>query len=479
MLTDQEIIELEQLLKIESLECLDEETTKNYMFLKKQYNEQAYEGEIIISGSKGVILEGGARSSKTWSVVFFIIYVCLHKEQNAVINIVRETYNEFKTTLYLDFKKILPMFGLPNPFETAKDVQSFYLGKNQINFLGADQSNKVHGATSDYLYFNEMLPIDKVVFKNLTMRCSKFWIGDFNPSLTEHWVFNEVIPRKDVGHLRTTFRDNPNVPLGQKIEILSYEPWLPGSYVVEDDVIKCYNKLTGQLEPISEKNQPPPHKLNIEQGTADDFLWKVYGLGLRGAMQGVIFPNVTYIDEFPDHLGYSYGLDFGFTTDPTALTKNAEDDRNIYIELLLYKPVEHPDDLDEIFQALSIEKNIPITADSSDKYTGENKGTVEMVKALKQLGYSIRKVSKNKGIMFWILSMKKKKIHIVKNSLFKEAKREQENYRLKEIHGIAINQPIDAFNHMWDSSRYRHMAYNNPLTLHQTTQSLNELGINY
>ncbi|WCM42394.1 hypothetical protein MG290_01620 [Flavobacterium sp. CBA20B-1] len=392
-------------------------------------------------------------SGKTYSSLYFILYICLHVEETCVINIVRETYNEFKTTLYLDFKKILREFGLPNPFETAKDVQSFYIGRNQINFMGADQPSKVHGATSDYLYFNEVLTIDQAVFKNLTMRCNKFWISDFNPSVTEHWIFNEVITRDDVGHLRSTFRGNPHIPIGQKIEILNSEPWLPGSYIVEDDIIKCFNKKTGKVEPISDDNQPPPHPKNIKQGTANEFYWKVYGLGLRGAMTGVIFSNVEYVTKWPEDIAWTYGLDFGFTNDPTALTRFGEDDQNIWIELLLYEPIDHPDDLDTAFVSLKVEKDIPITADSSDKYTGENKGTVEMVRSLKKKGYAIKKVSKNKGVVYWIGSMKKKKIHLVirNEKLGKFVKIEQQNYRFKEVNGIPINQPIDKYNHMWDS----------------------------
>src|SRR5690606_12699665 len=154
-------------------------------------------------------------------------------------------------------------------------------------------------------------------------------------------------------------------------------------------------------------------------------------------------------------------------------TAYGEDEHNIWIELMLYEPIDHPDDLDIAFVSLGVEKDVPMTADSSDKYTGENKGTVEMVRALKKKGYSIKKVSKNKGVVYWIGSMKKKKIHLVirNEKLGKFVKIEQQNYRFKEVNGIPINQPIDKFNHMWDSGRHAHMAFNNPLTLHQTTQS--------
>ena len=86
-----------------------------------------------------------------------------------------------------------------------------------------------------------------------------------------------------------------------------------------------------------------------------------------------------------------------------------------------------------------------------------------MVRGLKEYGFiNAYKVSKKKSIMYWILSMKNKKIHIVRNYLFKQVKKEQENYKFKEVNGILINQPIDDFNHFWDAARYGHIAHNVP-----------------
>jgi|SRR5690606_3167550 len=61
MLTDLEIQEMEQLLKIEELNILPKEVNDNYRFLKKQFEDQKYLNEQLVSGSKGVVLEGGAR----------------------------------------------------------------------------------------------------------------------------------------------------------------------------------------------------------------------------------------------------------------------------------------------------------------------------------------------------------------------------------------------------------------------------------
>lgn len=463
-LTDSEILELEQLIEDERKDVLvngltnfTEKTSPNYKLLYNSINNQkwGFDGNgkpKLLSGYAGAVLEGSSRSTKTWSGVDIIIYLATikHKDSGCSINIYRETYNEFKTTLYDDFKRRLDDFGLDNPFHRAKEVSSFKIGKSTIHFLGDGK----FGGGCDYAFFNEVMFIDFEVFKQVKMRCRLFWWMDFNPCFTDHWVFDSVIPREDTAYLRTTFLDNPFIAPNELNEILGYEPWESGTYEVTNDGVFYLG------EPITEKHQPPPHKKNVEQGTASEFDWKVYGLGLRGAMKGVIFDRVTWIDGFPD-MAYTYANDFGFTADPNAFGRYAEDEKNIYVELLIYEPIETPETLANTFETLGVEKYLPIACDSSDKYTGENKGTVEMVRGLQDLGYDEAfKISKTKSVMYWILSMKKKKIHVVKNHLWKYAKKEQENYKFKEINGILINQPIDKYNHFWDMARYGHISHN-------------------
>jgi phage terminase large subunit len=459
LLTDAEILELETLLKEQEIDLLKkglqnpEDKNPNYKFLFDAIIHQQYDkrGELL-KGFRGCALEGSSRSGKTWSGVDIIIWLCLivHKDTSCTINIYRETYNEFKTTLYDDFKRRLDDFDLPNPFHTAKEIKSFRIGKSTIFFLGDEK----HGGGCDYAFYNEIMFLKQQVFDQSEMRCRKFWWADYNPSVTEHWFFDKVLTRPDVAFLRTTYLDNIKfISFGELNKIKGYEPWESDSYVVRDGEI-YYNG-----EVVTDKNQPPPNIKNIEAGTADEFNWKVYGLGLRGAMKGVIFSNVEWIEEFPD-MGYSYGMDFGFTVDPTTIVKHAEDSHNIWLELLCYEPIETPADIAAYMEAIGIEKDIPITADSSDKHVSEKKGTIEMVRGLRKFGYKVSKVSKTKGVMYWINSMKAKRIHIVKNQFYSQAKKEKENYRMKEINGIAINQPNDSHNHFWDGGRYGHMAWN-------------------
>lgn len=465
-LTDLEILEMEELLKEEEIEILfdrltvfDDKTNPNYELLYESINNQVTnnEGELV-SGYSGAILEGSSRSGKTWSWIFIIIYLTLikHKGESIKINVYREHFADFKKTLFDDFKRILDLFDLPNKFHNAERVESFKIGKSTIHLLGCDKlKGSGHGSGSDYSIFNEMMFTDKKTFLQAVKRCRKFWLGDYNPSFTDHWVFDSVIPRPDVAFLRTTFKDNPFISQKEKTEILVTEPYLPGSYVVtEDDIL--YNG-----KPVTEKNQPPPHPINVDQGTADEYEWRVYGLGLRGAMTGVIISQLEWIEELPN-IAHTYANDFGFTNDPNATVKYIEDEYNIWFELLIYQAIDTPEELDSSFEAVGIEKNAVIACDSSDKYTGENKGTVEMVSGLNDLGYDEAfKISKTKSVMYWLSSMKKKKLHCVrdKRGLWKKVKKEKENYKFKEVNGILINQPIDKYNHIWDAVRYGHMSH--------------------
>ena len=492
MLTDAEMLELETLLKEKGIDIsrkkllkIDVDTNPNYKLLYESIKNQEYnDKDELVAGKRGVALEGSSRSGKTWSGVDIIIFICLFLEKyGCTINIYRETYNEFKTTLYDDFKRRLDDFGLNNPFHNAKEVKSFKIGKSTIFFLGDGK----HGGGCDYAFFNEMMFIKNSVFDQVELRCRKFWWADYNPSVTEHWFFDKVLSRPDVGFLRTTYLDNPHLSVQEKNKIKSWEPWKPGSYIVKDSVVHCFNKLTGKVEPISKINQPPPHQINIDNGTADEYMWKVYGLGLRGAMKGVIFQHVEWIEEFPKDIDYIFTNDFGFTTDPNVLNKYTEDEHNIWIEPLSYQPIETDEELANFMEAVGVKKNSDeyksdgdlIICDSSDKYTGENKGTIEMVKGLCIRGFNAVKVKKTKSVMYWLTSMKTKKIHIVKNEYYIKVKKEKENYRLKEIQGIAINLPIDDWNHFWDSGRYGHIAFNSDNDDILTTSDEKLKQINY
>jgi len=375
-------------------------------------------------GLRGGALEGSSRSIKTWSSVDFIIQLCSKHIQNQTINIVKETYNSFKTTLFEDFNRRLPMYGIQSPFADKKDLQTFWLFTNRINLLGADSDTVLHGVGSDYIYFNEVLDIPRKAFDQMEMRCRKFWWCDYNPKYPQHWVYDSICNRPDVGFLKTTFMDNPFLSVAERSKILSYEPWHP------DD----------RHKPVDSRR---PHPINVKAGTADEYMWNVYGLGLRSAPQGVVFQYVTWVKEFPKNIEkVYYGMDFGYFEDPATIVKVGVDGDKIYLEKLWYGPMLNATQFEPIIAALGL-KDANIWADSADP---------AFISDLNRLGCHVYAVKKFPGsIKYGIGLLRKYKMHIVDSPEFR---REQAQYVYREHNGIKTDEPIDAHNHLWDPARY-------------------------
>lgn len=369
-----------------------------------------------MGGKRGAILEGSSRSGKTWSSVDFIILLCVSAKEPITINIIKETYKSFKTTLYDDFNRRMPAFGLVSPFANRQEVSSFKLFGSKINLLGADSDSVMHGVSCDYLYMNEMLDIPQAVFDQAEMRCRKFWWGDYNPKFTKHWIYDKVCKRPDVSFLKTTYLDNPAISEQEKSKILSYEPTHP-----ED-----------RTKPEAERR---PHPTNIANGTADDYMWNVYGLGVRSAPEGLVFQHVTWIDKFPTNIEHVYyGSDIGYTNSPSTLVRVGRDGQNLYLELLHYGPTP------------SSNEYIPILRKHNPNgTTWSDSAEPGYIMDSRRAGLKVMPVNKFPGsINYGVSLLKKFKIHIVECDEWKE---EQSNYKYREINGIKLDEPIDDFNH--------------------------------
>jgi len=364
---------------------------------------------------QGFVLEGGSGSGKTYDIInFLLIYCQTNYNKNKDILIFRETFADLRKTVLKDFEKILRAYNLFDDasFHRSAPVCYSFMG-NKIFFTGLDSVGS-HGERHDVIWGNEGMELNHEAWKQLNQRCNEVFITDYNPSYTNHWIYDSLITRPDTKFFHSTLLQNYFLPEGQRKEILSYEP-------------------TAE---------------NIKNGTADDYMWKVYGLGLRSAPKGAIFPHVNWIEKMPEG-NYFYGLDFGFSNDPTALTKICLQGNDLFVELLIYEPIDSANVLADAIRNCGI-TNEMITADTSDKYND-----VEMCKDLRNLGLNIKKTSKAKGLLHRIGLLKKHKINIVYNL---NAKREQENYKWREVNGINVNEPIDKFNHFWDSLGYGYMG---------------------
>lgn len=283
----------------------------------------------------GAVLEGSSRSGKTWSTLDFIIRYCSENE-GKTINILRETYQSFKTTLYLDCNKRFPMFGLVSPFQDVQERSTFKLFGNQVNLIGADKPSKFMGAGCDILWINEAIHVDQRIFDQAEMRCNEFFILDYNPEVTEHWIYDSVTTREDVAFLKTTFLDNPFTPPKQRKKILSYQP-LPEKYANLKNVSK---ELA--LEAVKELDEEKKSEIircwqNHKEGTCSAYMWDVFGLGKRARKEGAIYTRWKE-GQFNEDLQSFEGIDFGWT-DPFAMIELAIDEpkKIIYLREKIYQ----------------------------------------------------------------------------------------------------------------------------------------------
>ncbi len=406
--------------------------------------------------------EGASRSSKTYDTYHLLYYICSKNINRGLkIFVLRSTLKDCRDIAYKeDFVGCMKIIGAYNPkYErNVNQTPEYNLFGNTITFKGVADEKNAEGYKSDIVFCNEMLDIPSFSYiSGIYMRCEKLFISDWNPKYTQHWAF-DLESQENVFFSRTNYLNNKHLSSNVKSGLEALNPWEEGSYDIKDGDVYYKGKL------VTKNHQPPPNIKNVRNKTANEFRFRVYALGLRGSIDGAIFENVVYDDEFPE-IGYSYGMDFGFTNDPTAIVKCAETETDIYLQLMFYTPVADADSLNDVMNSLGIEKDVPITADSSDRYVTEGRGTVNMVMDLRKKGWKISKVSKTKGIVYWINSMNRKTIHIIKGNdrLWEKAKLERENYIWKTIDGHKIHQPIDKFNHFWDAARYRHMSYNKPV----------------
>jgi phage terminase large subunit len=261
----------------------------------------------------------------------------------------------------------------------------------------------------------------------MEMRCRRFWWGDYNPRTTMHYLYDKVETRDDVGFLATTFLDNPYISKNERRKILSYEPTHP-----EDRLL------------IQSKRRP--HPTNIKNGTADDYMWNVYGLGLPSSPEGLIFQHVTWIKEWPDSVEkIYYGNDFGWENNPTAIVKVGQSGRNLYLQKMFYEPTASTNQYLPMLEALPKGFNGGLVADPGG-------GGAGMISEARRKGFRVLSANKFAGsILYGIGVMKKFKIHIVDCP---EWRKEQANYKRRIVNGVKLDEPVDAFNDLWDAARY-------------------------
>lgn len=210
-------------------------------------------------------------------------------------------------------------------------------------------------------------------------------------------------------------------------------------------------EIPGDPRMIGEALWPQKHSLErilaIKETSPFTFS-SLYQQEPKPSTEALVFPHWDVYEDEPD-IAPVYGLDFGFSNDPTAIVQVKIHKQDMYLKEILYRKGLTTPDLDETMKQL-IPRHSRIAADSADPRTIEDlkrKGWVNIVPSVKG------KDSITNGIN-WIKGFK---LHIHNSS--HNLKNELLNYQWLMYGGKATNVAIDAFNHMCDAIRYSKIVH--------------------
>lgn len=365
------------------------------------------------------VIQGGTSGGKTFAVLPILIDKAIRIPLRE-ISVVAESVPHLKRGAVRDFKKIM-RFTQRWDATCWHDTDKRYTFKNgsYIEFFSPES---ILGARRTDLFVNEANNILFEDYHQLAVRTSgEIWV-DYNPS-EEFWAHTELIPDEDSDFVILNYKDNE--ALGETIV-----------REIEKSIAKAFHNPNA-IDLFSPSNIKDSYWSNW---------WKVYGLGQVGTLEGVVFGQFNNCDSFPiDCEWMGYGMDFGYTNDPTTLIKIGLKKGEIFIEQKLYRTGLTNSDLIKELKQFNIGTS-EIIADSADP---------KSIEELRRAAFNIRGALKGAdSIVNGIDMMKRYAFNIVSTSL--ETIKEWRTYSWKKDAATNkwLNEPVDQNNHAIDAIRY-------------------------
>jgi phage terminase large subunit len=338
---------------------------------------------------------GGTRSGKTYAVLQFLIVKAI--ENKETITIVRKTIPSLKRTVIKDFKDILQGLNIWQDENFNITDRLYNLYDSTIQFLSTDDADKLRGIKSTILFIDEASEIDEESYFQLSIRTSGKIILAYNPTVSPyHWL--RTMP--EVERYVTTYRDNIYLP----------------------------KEMVDAIENLQHTNEK---------------YWKIYGKGEFAPNDKAIFQFDLCDSIDADFVGF--GIDFGFSSDPTALCAVYKNSDTIFLEELIYEKGMVTNDIVAKLNSLDIQKSEEIWGDSAEP---------RLIEELYRSGFNIKPVVKGKdSIKFGIGVMQNYKIKILKTS--QNLINEMYAYQYAtDKHGYTTDTPEGGLDHLIDAARY-------------------------
>ena len=350
-----------------------------------QANKQFYQCVESV-GKRFVIHNGGTRSGKTYAILQYLIYKALNTDPKEALNftIVRKFLPSLKDSGYSDFFEILNSWEYYDETNHNKTDLKYVLNGHTFKFLATgDQPERLRSMKRDILYIIECQELSKEEMRQLNYRTTTQVFMCYNPSMSEHWVYDlEDNRAEDVAVFVSTFKDNNFISDTQKKEIMKLE----------------------QTDPEA---------------------WRVFGLGLRASTnKGRIYKGWEEVSELPEGAVF-YSVDFGFYPDPSVILKIVSANESIYVKELAYSTKMVDEDIIMVLRNAHY-MGEPIYCDHNQKQT---------IEQLKRSGFAAREARKGSGsILEGINFLKRASVFYQKDS--KNLLKEYQNYSWKLKRGF-------------------------------------------
>lgn len=344
---------------------------------------------------------GGTAASKTISILVWCIDYCQTKQPTEkLVTVTSESFPHLQKGAMLDFQMIMKATGYwrDDLWHDTKHTYTFETG-NRLEFSTFDTYSKAHGSRRDVLFVNEANNMPYHIVDQLMVRTREIVWMDWNPT-AEFWFYNELLPhRTDIDFITLTYKDN-----------------------------EALDELTVK---------------EIESHKHNRGWWQVYGLGELGELEGKIYTGWIELDTIPDEARLEkYGLDFGYTIDPTAIVAVYKWNDSLILDEIAYQKGLSNRQIAELLRNL---ESATVIADSAEP---------KSIDEIRSYSVPIFPASKGKdSVSQGIQRVQDQKIFVTRRSV--NILKEYRNYLWKvDREGTITNEPSDIWNHTMDAIRY-------------------------
>ena len=352
------------------------------------------------------VVKGGTSAGKTICILLILIDYAIRNEGRE-ISVVSESVPHLKRGAFKDFCQLLKGIGRYKDTQLNRSSLKYtFTNGSYIEFFSTDSPDKLKGARRTDLYINECNNVPFDSYNQLAVRTSgNVWL-DYNPS-SLFWVDKEIIGQEDVDYVTLTYKDN---------EVLD-------------------QAIVDEIEKAKEKGKTSTYWANW---------WRVYGLGEIGSLEGVCIPDWKEIDNIPQEARLlAYGMDFGYSVDPTTLIGLYKWNNAYIYDEVLYKKGMLNRDISRFLSQADIKENI--VADSAEP---------KSIAELQGYGHNIHGVTKGRdSVVYGLNLMNQNEIYITSRS--KNLKRELGGYVwAKDKEGNQLQKPTGLHPDCIDAARY-------------------------